>query len=362
MDDLKKKLMVAVLSAAVILGLLLSFVRGLDAPAAPRPKVGFLMDSRVNFSNIATSQYNGIRLAASQMGVDLLVKQGVPVQEREVSRELQDLIDAGCEVIILASERHGALGRKVIEANPQVTFYSQQADIETPNSYYFSSRCYEADYLAGMLAAMKSGAGRLGYVAGAAQKKDSMGINAFALGAQSIREDAVVEIYWMESSVRDDEECLAVEVLKARGADVVFHHLERSTVNETACDLEMYSIAFYDKPTFATPHVLANVRVQWGEIYQEILQRAFRNPRPRGVLLGVSDRVVDCDSFSSQVTSLEIERIRQARRGMLQGRKVFSGEIVDTAGKLRCRQGQSLPDGAVFKKMDWFVKGIVANL
>lgn len=362
MDNLKKKLLVCGLSVFVIMGLILSCAGSFGTPAALRPKVGFLMHSRVNFSNIAASQFNGMKLAASQMGVELLTRQGVPVQEREVSRELQDLIEAGCEVIVLASEYHAGLARQVIEANPQVAFYSQQAEVKAPNSFYFSARCYEADYLAGMLAAMKSRTGRLGYVAGANQKNDCRGINAFALGAQSVEKDAAVEIYWMESLSREDEECLAVEVLKARGADVVFHHLARSTVNEMASSLDMYSIAFYDKPAFVTPLVLANVRVQRGEVYQEVLQRAFREPRQRMTLLGVSDRAVDCDSLSSQVSSLEMERLSQAKSKMMQGRKVFSGEIADTAGRLRCQRGESLPDEAIFQKMDWFVKGVVTNL
>ena len=92
------------------------------------------------------------------------------------------------------------------------------------------------------------------------------------------------------------------------------------------------------------------------------MRRSFKKPRSRDVWRGVSDGSVSCENFSKSVSGFEVERIHQARAAMIQGRKVFAGEIVDTTGQIRCRKGESLSDETILRKMNWFVKGVITNL
>lgn len=362
MDKKKKALTMYVLAAFGFLAVIIVFVKMFEAPVKERPKVGFLMQPFINSSNWSTTHYNGMKLAADQMGVELLVKENVPDQKEKVEEAIKEFIESGCQVVILTNSTHAALGRKLIVENPNITFYCSQTKLNYSNLYFYSGRFYEARYLAGMLAAMKSHTGRLGYVAAMPVGEVIRGINAFALGAQSVRKDAIVDVYWTGDWVRDDEERRGVHMLVDRGADVLTLHQDRSTVNELASELGVYSISYHETPPFSSPMVLANIRVQWGEIYQDVLRRAFKKPRQRDVWRGVSEDSVTCESFSKSVTSLEAERIRQARMAMLQGRKVFAGELVDTEGRVRCQQGESLSDDSIRGDMNWFVKGVVTNL
>ena len=362
MDSNKKTLTIYGSVCLVLLAVIIGCVKMFDAPVKERPKVGMMMRPMINSSNWATTQYNGIKLAAEQMGVTLLVKQGISNHKQEVESAIQDLVDAGCEVIIRTDGSQAKMGRKQIEDNPKVTFYCSQTEEKLPNLYFFSGRFYEARYLAGMLAAMKSHTGRLGYIADMPSGEVVRGINAFTLGAQAVRPSAVVEVYWTKERVQGDKERRGVKVLSARGADVISHHMDRSTVNEVASDMGIYSIAYHETPPFASSMVLANIRIQWGEIYQEVLRRSFKKPRNRDVWRGVSDGSVSCENFSKSVSGFEVERIHQARAAMIQGRKVFAGEIVDTTGQIRCRKGESLSDETILRKMNWFVKGVITNL
>lgn len=362
MENRKKLLTIYGSICLVLLAIVVGCVKLLEAPAVERPKVGFLMRPLINSGSWANTQYNGVKLAADQMGVELLVKDNIPNTAEAVEKAITEFVNAGCDVIIMTNMVHVRMGRQLIEANPQVTFYCSQPHEALPNLYFFSGRFYEARYLAGMLAAMKSQGGRLGYVAALPEGEVIRGINAFALGAQAVRADAVVDVYWTNEWLDTDKEYLAVETLKARGADVMTHHLDRSTVNEMANNLGIYSISYHETTPFASPLVLANIRIQWGEIYHEVLRRSFKKLRQRDVWRGVSDWSVNCENFSSEVSGLEVERILQARTGIRQGRKVFSGEIIDTTGQVRCRQGESLSDDTILRKMNWFVKGVITNL
>ncbi|MDO4204853.1 MAG: BMP family ABC transporter substrate-binding protein [Selenomonadaceae bacterium] len=362
MENKKKTLTLYGSICLLLLAVVIGCVKMFDTPAPERPKVGFIMRPLLNSSNWGTTQYNGIKLAADQMGVELLVKQDVPNNRQEIEQAIQDFVDAGCKVIIMTNGPHARLGRKKIEANPKVTFYCSQTDEKLPNLYFYSGRFYEARYLSGMLAAMKSHTGRLGYIAAMPGGEVTRAINAFALGAQTIRQDAVVDVYWTKDWVREDEERMGVKVLSARGADVIAHQMDRSTVNEMANDMGVYSIAYHETPPFASSLVLATIRIQWGEIYQEVLRRSFKKPRHRDVWRGISDGSVSCENFSYSVSSLEAERIQQARIAMRQGRKVFSGEIIDTTGRVRCQRGESLSDETILRSMNWFVKGVITNL
>lgn len=362
MDKNKKTLLGYGLFFVALLAVIIGCVKFFEAPAKVRPKVGLMMHPLINSSNWATTQYNGAKLAAEQMGVELLTKQGIPNHAQEINQVINEFVEAGCEVIIMTDGAQARLGKKQIEENPSVTFYCSQTDEDYPNLFFFSGRFYEARYLSGMLAAMKTHTGRLGYIAPKPEGEVNRAINAFALGAQTVRPDAQVEVYWTKERVQEDEERLGVKVLSAHGADVIAHHMDRATVNEMASDMGVYSIAYHDIPAFSSPMVLANIKIQWGEIYQEVLRRSFKKPRNRNVWRGVSDEAVSCENFSKSVSSYEVERIRQARSAMLQGRKVFSGEIVDDKGLIRCRRDESLSDESILRRMNWFVKGVITNL
>ena len=50
--------------------------------------------------------------------------------------------------------------------------------------------------------------------------------------------------------------------------------------------------------------------------------------------------------------------IETAITEMLAGKDVFTGEIYDNQGNLRCENGEIIRDEILLEQFDWFVKGV----
>ena len=51
--------------------------------------------------------------------------------------------------------------------------------------------------------------------------------------------------------------------------------------------------------------------------------------------------------------------VNEAMSKILSGKDVFSGEIYDAEGILRCGEKETLSDDVLFENMDWLVEGVV---
>ena len=62
--------------------------------------------------------------------------------------------------------------------------------------------------------------------------------------------------------------------------------------------------------------------------------------------------------LSPGLTPREEALVLRARQELLQGYPVFSGNIVDREGRVRCQEGEVIANNSLREKMDWLVKGV----
>lgn len=73
--------------------------------------------------------------------------------------------------------------------------------------------------------------------------------------------------------------------------------------------------------------------------------------------MGIDVDAVDLGEFSPRVNAGVQAAIHRAKARIKGGSSIFSGEIRDNQGRLRCREGENLSDAALIH-MDWYVEGV----
>ena len=55
------------------------------------------------------------------------------------------------------------------------------------------------------------------------------------------------------------------------------------------------------------------------------------------------------------------QKVEEAKARIIDGNDVFSGNIKDNEGNLRCEEGEFLSDRELLGSMDWYVEGVVLH-
>ena len=88
----------------------------------------------------------------------------------------------------------------------------------------YMGKVYEARYLSGIVAGMKTKTNKIGYVAAYNFGEVIRGINAFALGVKSVNPDATVEVAFTSTWYDPAIEKQAAQTLLNKGCDVMAQH------------------------------------------------------------------------------------------------------------------------------------------
>ena len=94
------------------------------------------------------------------------------------------------------------------------------------NNYF--GRIYQARYLSGIVAGMNTSTNKIGYVAAQDSSNSEVtgGIDAFAIGVESVNPDATIYIAITNSWYDPDKEKAASEQLLDMGCDVMAQHCD----------------------------------------------------------------------------------------------------------------------------------------
>ena len=106
-----------------------------------------------------------------------------------VEHMMRECIAEGANIIIATSWGHAGICEKLAAVYPGVIFANATGNKHNDTNFtnYFG-RIYQARYLSGIVAGLKTQTGNIGYVAamGRANSEVTSGVNAFALGVESV--------------------------------------------------------------------------------------------------------------------------------------------------------------------------------
>ncbi len=332
-------------------------------PKPPAPKIGFIILGDIGVPGWSASNYEGIRAACDAMGVELLVRDHVRENSGMCPQAIREMVEAGCGMIFLGSYSYSAEAQSLVDEYPEIAFATNSAEIHKANMTAYFVRLYQARYLAGALAAMKTKSGVIGYVAAMPNSEVNRGINAFALGAQRVNPNAKVVVAWTGAWEDPQKETAHAErLIREQGADVLTYHQDDAAAAKTADRLGAYFIAYNAPIPEGTTHGLAAIRCHWNIFYTDVLRRYLKGElnAVKNHWIGVDQGAVALTSLSIDVTEQERDRLDAMRQELVNQRLIFVGPLVDNQGVLRCGNGEAISDDKLLESVDWLARGVTS--
>lgn len=324
-------------------------------------KIGYVGTGSIEDVGWNEVNYQGVKEACEEFGVELLVKENVKEGTGDCERAVQELIEEGARMIILNSYGYVDEIKEFTKEHKEVSFYGNSAEYTSENVSSYFVRYYQARYLAGILAGMKTETNEIGYVAAMPNAEVNRGIDAFTLGARSVNSKAVVNVIWTGSwSNQDKEEKAAKDLVEKQRADVLTYHQNKPYVIEAAEKLGVYSIGFCEPVKGVSANYLTSITCYWKNVYREIIREYLsgKGNAVKNVWFGMNKEVVGLSEYSSEVTEDMINEVEKAKEEILSGKQVFSGEIYDNEGAIRCEADDSISDEMLLTQLDWYVEGV----
>lgn len=283
----------------------------------------------------------------------------------DAERVMTELAEMGARVIFATSFGFMDYMLNVAERYPDVVFEHCSGYKTAENMATYFGKIYQARYLSGIAAGMKTETNKIGYVAAFPIPEVIRGINAFTLGVRSVNPDATVSVVWTNTWYDPGTEKQAALGLLDMGADVIAQHQDTPGPMQAAEERGVWGISYNSDMTHFAPNaILTGPMWNWGPYYVRTVQAVMDGTWTSHQYWGpMSDGIVDLAPYNENVMTPEmIEAVEAAKAKVLAGElDIFAGPIKDQNGQVRVPEGTSMTDEEKLS-FDWFVEGVIGTL
>ncbi|MCR4790565.1 MAG: BMP family ABC transporter substrate-binding protein [Treponemataceae bacterium] len=321
-------------------------------------KVGFVYIGSINDHGYTQAQ-DAARLALVDMGIETLYKENVP-ENSDCEKAIRDLIDAGCNVIYTTSFGFMDSTVNVSKDFPEIKFGHCSGFKTTPNMSTYFGKMYEARYLAGIVAGLKTKTNKIGYVAAFPISECIRGINGFTQGVLSVNPNASVEVVWTNTWYDPTKEKQGALELLNRGCDVIEQHQDTTAPQVAAEEKGAFCIGYNVATPDAAPKAYLTAPVfNWPVFIKDDISKILDGSwESRKYWEGLNAGMVDLAPLSKLVEEGTAEKVEAAKKAISDGSlQIFAGPIYDQNGVEKVPAGKVMTDDEVWN-MDWFVKGV----
>jgi basic membrane protein A and related proteins len=272
------------------------------------------------------------------------------------------LIERGYNVIIATSFGYSDAVKAAAEKYPKVAFLNGSGTTNGPNLISFYPRTYEGHYLCGMAAGSMTKTGKLGFVSPFPFGVVNWTVNAYLLGARTVKPDATVTA--VVTGAWDDpaKERAVAAALIDQGADVIDQHTVSPTPQIVAQERGVYGVGSQlDMRENAPKATLCSTLYTWDRYLEPQINKIAAGdwkPSAWGDFVTMKDGGSDIACCNAAVPKEAVAKVQEARNEIMAGKlQVFAGPISDAAGTVRVPGGKVLGDADLWK-MDWFIPGV----
>jgi len=283
---------------------------------------------------------------------------------------IQELIDAGCNIIFATSFNYMNTMEEFAN-NPeyQDIIFSHCSGYKS-NSVNFNNyfgRIYEARYLAGIAAGMKAkqlNKPLLGFVAAmdVTMSEVTGGINAWALGIQSVYPEAKVKVKVTGSWYNPEAEKAAAQALIDAGCVVIGQHCDSDVTQTTAQDNGVFGCGYNSDMTKFAPnaHLCAPIW-NWGVYYTAAVQSAIDGTwKAQNYYEGMNKGLVDISPINEKVAAPGTKAKIDAVKAKIASGEffVFTGPLKDNKGNEILAAGERLTDAQITGGINYYIAGV----
>lgn len=330
--------------------------------AAKELKVGFVYVSPIGDAGWSYAHDKGRQAVEALDGVTTSYVEAVP-EGPDAERVIQNMARKDYDVVFATSFGYMDPMLKVAKQFPDTVFMHCSGFKTAKNMGNYFGRIYQARFLSGMVAGAMTESDIIGYAAAFPIPEVIRGINAFTLGAQSVNEEATVQVVWTKTWYDPATEKEAAKSLLDVGADVIAQHQDSPGPQEAAQEKGVYSIGYNsDMSPFAPKAHLTAPVWNWGPYYQSVVKEVQEGTwKSESVWLGIETGMVGLAPFGDMVPREIRDMVAAKKAELIAGTTdVFTGPIKDQQGEVRIAEGVQADDKTLLG-MTWFVEGVVGT-
>ena len=361
-------------------------------------KVGAIyINSKNDTAGYTYAHHNGITTAMKELGLDpekdLIIVDEVPEDDEQVLSAIDTLVGGGADIIFGISFGYINAMEQAAAEYPDVIFsHGTGFKSNDTNFNNYFGRAYQARYLAGIAAGMKSleiGNNNVGYVAayGTEYAETASGINGFALGVLAANPDATIYVKKLGNWADEvNEAAFAVELINSYGCGVISQHCDSAQPQIAAENAGVFGCGYNSDMTADAPkaHLTAAIW-NWNVYYRTAMDVAMKCEKAADFVKGMGsgayygglkEGFVDVSPLSENCAAGTQEVIDTVKAMMVNGEwDVFSGvkleiaadgtvtkvdaPLMDNAGnEIVAAGGASVEDGVITGTMNYFVAGV----
>lgn len=361
-------------------------------------KVGAIyINSKNDTAGYTFAHHNGITTAMKAMGMDvekqLVIVDEVPEDKEQVLAAVDTLVGEGANIIFGISFGYIDAMEEAAKEYPDVVFsHGTGYKCNDTNFNNYFGRAYQARYLAGIAAGLKSleiGNNNVGYVAAydVEYAETASGINGFALGVQAVNPDATVYVKTLGAWADEvNEAAYAKELIESYGCGVISQHCDSAQPQIAAENAGVFGCGYNSDMTADAPkaHLTAAIW-NWDVYYGTAIKAAMEcgeaskfvetmgTPAYYG---GLAEGFVDVSPLTENCAAGTDKAVAAVKDLIISGEwDVFSGvkltvdaegnitktdaPLVDNAGnEIVAAGGASVEDGVITGTMNYLVAGV----
>lgn len=278
---------------------------------------------------------------------------------------ITECIEEGCVIIFATSYGYMDTCQKLSEEYPDVIFSHGTGYMSNGTNFnnYFG-RIYQARYLSGIAAGLKTETNKIGYVSafGKTLSETAGGIDAFAMGVYSVNTEAEVDVKVTNSWYDPEAELQAAQALIAEGCDVIAQHCDTPNPQLAAEEAGVYGVGYNsDMSKDAPGAVLCSVMWDWSAYYtwavQQIIDGTWTGDNYYG---GMQEGLVVLSELSDLNDPEAAAKIEEAKAKMIDGSfNVFDGVIETNDGSTVGEENSTLDDATIQGGINWYFKNVV---
>jgi len=279
---------------------------------------------------------------------------------------ISEAIAEGANVIIAPSWGFMDACEKMAAEHPEVIFaHASGFKSNDTNFTNYFGRMYQARYLTGIAAGLKTKTGKVGFVAaqGITNSEVTGWLNAFAMGVESVNPGAKIYVSVTNSWFDPAGERRAAELLISEGCDVIAQHCDTDEPQLAAAKAGVWGIGNnVDMSGSAPDTALTSAVWNWGTYYKiligGIIDGSFKTTPYFG---GLEDGMVDIAPLNPKLTeSGTAELVAEAKENIKNGNlNIFGGEIETNDGRIIGAAGETLSDEEIASGINWYYRNIV---
>lgn len=305
-------------------------------------KVGFVHIGDPSDMGYTYNHDQGTKKMQEALGLSdeqIINKFNIP-EDAECDTALRELVDAGCNIIFGTSFGFEDYMLEVAKEYPDVQFCHstgyQAASSGLSNMHDYFTPIYQARYLSGIAAGLKTETDKLGYVAAFPYAEVISGFTSFYLGAKSVNPDVTMEIQYTDSWNDPKKEAEVAQALIDSGCDVISQHSDSTAPATTAEKNGVWQVGYNADTIAAAPKAsLISACIDWSIYLTEAVQSVIDGGEiPTDWCQGLAeDGGADAIYLSPLNTDIAAEGTQEAIDEAAE--KIRAGELDVFAGPLK---------------------------